>query len=139
LFCVLEIAYYIWDTANSQKNRFRMQRRGTLVKRPWAFPQFSIGTLENPKTIRTDSTEILIDGWWAVARKIHYTADLTMALVWGLSCGFESFIPYFYFCFFLTHLLHRAWRDDKRCRQKYKEYWVQYCDRVPYVFIPYVY
>jgi len=139
LLCILGIAYYIWDTANSQKNRFRMQRRGTLVQRPWAFPQFSIGTLENPETIRTETSEILIDGWWAVARKVHYTADLMMALIWGLSCGFGSFIPYFYFCFFLTHLLHRAFRDDERCRKKYKDYWVQYCDRVPYMFIPYVY
>jgi len=42
LFVALFIAYYIWDTAQSQKNRFRMQERGTFVRRrtfpqlPWA-------------------------------------------------------------------------------------------------------
>lgn len=33
LYIILLAAYYVWDTANSQKNRFRMQQRGTFVER----------------------------------------------------------------------------------------------------------
>lgn len=140
LMFVLLHAYYVWDTANSQKNRFRMQQRGTYIERKWAFPQFEWGTLKDPKYMTTKAGScLLVDGWWAEARKIHYTADLTMALIWGLSCGFGSFIPYFYFFFFLTHLVHRVTRDMERCAKKYGEDWDEYCRRVPWIFIPYVY
>lgn len=140
LLIVLSVAYYVWDTANSQKNRFRMQQRGTYVRRKWAYPQFKWGTLKDPEYMTTRAgSKLLIDGWWKIARKIHYTADLTMALVWATCCGYGSFIPYFYFCFFLTHLIHRVNRDTIRCKQKYGEDWDKYCETVPYIFIPYIY
>jgi delta24(24(1))-sterol reductase len=33
-------------------------------------------------------------------------------------------------------IAHRAWRDIKRCRQKYGEGWKEYERQVPYLFIP---
>jgi len=139
LFTLLISAYYIWDTSNSQKNRFRMQRQGTFVQRWWAFPQLPWGTLYNPKHIKTDEGNlILIDGWFRYARKIHYSADLTMALCWGLACGY-AVLPYFYFVFFFFMLSHRGTRDMERCSQKYGKYWDKYCETVPYIFIPYLY
>ena len=68
--------YWVWDTCNSQKNRFRQMERGTLTERK-AFPQLPWQTLQNPKTIKTKTGDsILIDGWYGYARKIHYTCDL---------------------------------------------------------------
>lgn len=141
LLCIVLLgSYYVWDTANSQKNRFRMQQRGTYIERKWAFPQLPWGTLKDPKYLTTKAGScLLVDGWWGKARKIHYTADLTMALVWGLSCGFGSFIPYFYFFFFLAHLVHRVTRDMERCAKKYGDDWVRYCKQVPWIFVPYIY
>jgi len=136
LFVVLFCAYYVWDTANSQKNRFRMKLKGTYIPR-YTFPQLPWGTLENPTYIKTkEGGYLLTGGWWGIARKIHYTADLTMALSWGLICGFGSYIPYFYFFFFLSHLIHRVSRDMERCAKKYGEDWVEYTKQVPYIFIP---
>ncbi|KAL9645028.1 hypothetical protein ABK040_004521 [Willaertia magna] len=139
-FAVLLFAYYIWDTSQSQRNRFRQMRNGEYRPR-WTFPQLPWGTLpENAKCLKTEAgSELLIDGWWAYARKIHYTCDIVMSLLWGLICGFDSFIPYFYFFFFLGMIIHRAHRDMERCRRKYKKDWDIYCSKVPYVFIPYVY
>src|SRR5947207_9246245 len=37
-------SYYIWDTANSQKNRFRQQMNGTLIIRN-TFPQLPWQTI----------------------------------------------------------------------------------------------
>eukprot|EP00415_Alexandrium_ostenfeldii_P004458 UN4458 len=62
-----------------------------------------------------------------------------MALLWGLSCGFSSFWPYFYFIFFVAMITHRAGRDEARCREKYGDAWEKYLKAVPYRFIPKVY
>ena len=136
---LLIVAYYVWDTANSQKNRFRMQQRGTFVARK-TFPQLPWGTLKNPQYIETASGSILLtDGWYRHTRKIHYTADTLMALSWGLSCGFSSFLPYLYPVFFFGMIIHRYRRDMDRCAKKYGKDWERYCKTVAYKFIPFVY
>ncbi|OZJ06112.1 hypothetical protein BZG36_00988 [Bifiguratus adelaidae] len=133
------VGYYIWDTGNSQKNRFRMELAGTYIPRR-TFPQLPWGHIKNPKYIKTEhGAYLLTSGWWGIARKIHYTADLMMALSWGLICGFDSFIPYFYVCFFLVVLVHRVTRDMERCAKKYGKDWERYCKEVPWIFIPFVY
>lgn len=138
-FVLLLTSYYVWDTANSQKNRFRQILRKTYIPR-MAPPQLPWGTLKNPKYIKTaNGSCLLTDGWWGMARKIHYTADLCMALSYGLICGFQSPIPYFYVFFFFCVLTHRAARDMERCAKKYGDDWKLYCRRVPYTFIPYIF
>ena len=119
----------------------RMMEAGTYVPRPWAIPQLPWGTLHNPKVISTKAgTKLLVDGWYVCshvgcittavlltllradararykyARKIHYSADICMALIWGLCCGVKHFLPYFYVCFFTSFLVSRTLRDDARC------------------------
>jgi delta24(24(1))-sterol reductase len=138
-FALLLSAYYVWDTAQSQRNRFRMKVAGTYVRRR-TFPQLPWATLDNPDYLKTSQgSMLLLGGWWRHARKIHYTADLLMALSWGLICGFDHFLPYFYFCFFLVMILHRTRRDISRCERKYGADWDRYREKVPYLFIPRVY
>lgn len=43
---------YRWDTAMSQKSRFKMQTQGNFKYR-WTFPQLPWGTIENPEYIQT--------------------------------------------------------------------------------------
>lgn len=140
LFVVLFIAYYIWDTANSQKNRFRMMEEGSYMPRPWALPQLPWGTLHNPRYVQTKhGNKLLTDGWYRFGRKMHYTADITMALLWGLSCGTTHFLPFYYVCFFATFLVFRSHRDFARCKAKYGADWDEYVRQVPYSFIPGIY
>lgn len=135
-FALLLGCYYVWDTSQSQRNRFRMQLRGAYVRRR-AFPQLPWGTLDRPRSLETASgSRLLVDGWWRWARKIHYTADFGMALSWGLVCGFERLLPFFYPAFFLGMILHRASRDIARCRRKYGADWERYCREVPALFVP---
>jgi delta24(24(1))-sterol reductase len=139
LFVTLILAYYIWDTSNSQKNRFRMQQRGTFVKRK-AFPQLPWGTITNPTYVETrHGNKLLTGGWWGLARKINYTSDILMALSWGLITGFDSFIPYFYVFFLSAVLIHRVGRDHRRCKAKYGADFDEYCRQVPYIFIPFIF
>ncbi|KOS23407.1 Delta(24(24(1)))-sterol reductase [Escovopsis weberi] len=130
--------YWVWDSCNSQKNRFRASEKGQVVWRN-TFPQVPWQTVKNPKVIQTPQGTILVDGWYGLARKIHYTADTWFAISWALVTGFNSPFPWFYPVFFVCMISHRAARDIHRCRQKYGEAWLEYEKRVPYLFIPYVF
>jgi delta24(24(1))-sterol reductase len=155
LYVTYLFVYWVWDTANSQKNKFRQQERGTDLKRK-TFPQLPWQAVENPKTIKTETGDsLLADGWcklgfplinshvviadfWTdgYARKLHYTCDLFFALSWGLVTGFRSPFPWFYPLFFTGMITHRAVRDNQRCRSKYGKAWEDYERQVPYLFIP---
>jgi delta24(24(1))-sterol reductase len=81
---------------------------------------------------------LLVDGWFKYARKVPYTCDVLMALIWGLSCGLPpaSILPFFYAAFFTAMITHRAVRDHDRCSRKYGADWERYCKEVPYVLVP---
>ena len=55
LFVLYLCAYFVWDTANSQKNYFRLVLNGTYKKpRPWyIFPQLPWKVVQKPAYIRT--------------------------------------------------------------------------------------
>ena len=91
--------------------------------------------MKDPNYIKCDVGVLLIDGWYGVARKIHYAADSAMALPWGLGCGFGSLMPYVYFFFFAAMITHRTIRDETRCQQKYGATWEKYLKAVPCRFV----
>lgn len=131
---ILIIAYCIWDQCNYQKNLYKCMEREEVIDRN-LFPTFR-GLPKNPKVLTCSKGKLLIDGWYAYGRKIHYMADTVMALCWGLCCGFNSFFPYVYVIFFGSMIIHRAFRDEDRCSKKYHEIWDKYLEIVPYRFIP---
>lgn len=63
LFIAYLFVYWVWDTANSQKNMFRAQERGVALNRK-TFPQLPWKAVENPNFIKTKTGDsILCDGW----------------------------------------------------------------------------
>ena len=63
LYVAYLFVYWVWDTTNSQKNRFRAQEGGGAMTRK-AFPQLPWQSVKNPKVIRSeDGGTILADGW----------------------------------------------------------------------------
>lgn len=143
LYLTYIIAYYFFDTANSQKARFKMEQDlgANVTLRTMGFPQLPYGTLKKPKMIVMEDgrRKLLVDGWWGWCRKPNYTADFVQAVCWALCAGNQSWIPYFYPSFFLLMIIHRCQRDFKRCSMKYGKGWDEYCRLVPYKFIPGVY
>lgn len=136
LFAAYIFVYWVWDSCNGQKNSFRAAERGTLTKRR-TFPQVPWQSIKNPRKIETQTGDaILVDGWYGLARKVHYTCDTFFAICWGLITGFASPFPWFYPVFFVGMIAHRASRDIARCREKYGEAWKEYEKQVPYLFIP---
>jgi Delta24(24(1))-sterol reductase len=116
----------------AQKSHFKMQGQGIFEYRK-TFPQLPGNTVKDPKFIQTaHGNRLLTDGWWAWCRKpvspfqlacevtqtqIHwqnYTADWTMATLWGAIVGTASVIPYWYSVFFIIVLVHRCGRDFDR-------------------------
>ena len=140
LFVSYLFAYWIWDTCGSQKNGFRAQQRGHDTISRKTFPQLPFRSAgDNPRTIPVDPAvgdDLLADGWYRYARKIHYTCDMYFALCWALVCGFGSPFPWFYPVFFAVMIAHRARRDIVKCRKRYGKSWDQYEKTVPYLFIP---
>ena len=114
------IGYYIFRTANSQKNQFK-----TTPNQPiWGKDPLTVGG------------KLLISGFWGFGRHMNYTGDLIMALAYCLPCG--SQLGGYTYSIYLTILLtHRAYRDDTKCQQKYKKLWDEYCARVPFVYVPF--
>uniref|UniRef100_A0A8C5LAU5 Delta(14)-sterol reductase TM7SF2 n=1 Tax=Jaculus jaculus TaxID=51337 RepID=A0A8C5LAU5_JACJA len=83
--------------------------------------------------------QLLVSGWWGMVRHPNYLGDLIMALAWSLPCGVSHLLPYFYLLYFTALLVHREARDEQQCLQKYGRAWKEYCQRVPYRIVPYVY
>lgn len=119
------VGLWIFRSSNSEKNAFRSNPSDPRVRKL--------------KFMETKSgSKLLTSGWWGSARKVNYWGDWIMSVAWCLPCGFDSIIPYYYCIYFGILLIHRAQRDDHKCRLKYGKDWDLYCDKVPYLFIPYV-
>jgi 7-dehydrocholesterol reductase len=127
------IGFWIFASANNQKERFRTSEGEIFI---WGAPARFIPCTFSAADGTTRHSKLLTSGWWGVARHFNYTGDLIGSLAYCLACGFDSLIPYFY-CIYMTILLvHRCYRDEKRCHAKYGEGWIDYCRAVPYRLIP---
>lgn len=130
--------YVIFRKSNSEKDAFRRDPTDPAVQ------HLQVLKVTNLQTGRPSN--LLVSGWWGLARKINYTGDWLMAWAWsmttGLPVGFGasaatgSVITYFYPIYFAVLLVHRAGRDDHFCKEKYGPGWAEYKKRVPYVFFP---
>jgi delta24(24(1))-sterol reductase len=80
--------YWMWFTANGQKNAFRLVECGQHPKRK-NFPPVPWDSIKNPRAISTDAGDrIMVDGWYAIVRKPNYVPDMFFSLSWGLITGF---------------------------------------------------
>jgi delta14-sterol reductase len=122
---VFVIGSYIFRTANSQKDEYKTKGKKAVI---WGEP---------PKLV---AGKLLYSGFWGIVRKPNYTGDILVALSFSLMCDVSSTPGAYFYPFYLTVLLiHRAMRDDKKCREKYVKEWPEYCKKVPRQLIPYIY
>ncbi|XP_078058916.1 delta(14)-sterol reductase TM7SF2 [Mustelus asterias] len=120
------LGYFIFRSANSQKNTFRRNPNDPKVAGLQTIPTAT-------------GRQLLVSGWWGLVRHPNYLGDLIMALAWSLPCGLAHLLPYFYVIYFTVLLIHREARDEHQCRRKYGSAWSEYCKRVPYRIFPYLY
>jgi len=63
LFTSYLFFYWVWDTCNSQKNKFRQRERGNPVDRK-TFPQLPWREVKNPECIETSTGDSLLCSGW---------------------------------------------------------------------------
>lgn len=131
--------YFIFRSVNSQKDKFRidMQKHGKSII--WGKPAKYIPATYHTTDGKLHKSPLLISGWWGLSRHFNYVGDLMGSLAYCLPCGFAHLLPYFYIVYMIILLVHRVFRDDVRCREKYGKFWERYCEEVPYRIVPYIY
>ncbi|KAG9234445.1 Delta(14)-sterol reductase-like protein [Amylocarpus encephaloides] len=168
VFGALGTGYYIFRSANNEKNRFR-----TNPKDP---------RIAHLRYIETASgSKLITSGWWGTARHINYfgdwiqawaycmptgvagyliqhssiapAMDMSMAdqsfvyngptsyveILQGSARGWGMMFTYFYLVYFAILLIHRERRDEEKCIRKYGADWKRYTDIVRYRIIPGIY
>jgi len=122
--------------ADRQRQQVRATNGSCLV---WRRPPSLIEAPYTTQNGESKQTLLLASGWWGLSRHFHYIPEISAAFFWSLPALFSNFYPYFYVVFLTILLVDRAFRHDKRCADKYGSSWEQYCARVPYKIVPYVY
>jgi Delta14-sterol reductase len=117
------LGLWIFRGANAQKDRFKRDRTALIWGRA-------------PETL---GGRLLVSGWWGIGRKINYTGEIMVYSSFALCTGAQSLVPYLLPMWLCILLPHRAWRDEKRCRDKYGELWRAYTERAKFRMIPFLY
>jgi len=81
-------------------------------------------------------SRLLTSGFWGIARHLNYVFEILLALSWSLPSIHYGVVPFAYVIFLCGLLIHRTFRDEEKCSQKYNKHWDQYCQIVPYRMIP---
>ncbi|HSX13627.1 MAG TPA: hypothetical protein VLE96_04315 [Chlamydiales bacterium] len=122
--------------ADRQRQRVRAMNGKCLV---WRSEPQLIEAVYQTQNGELKQSLLLASGWWGLSRHFHYIPELSAAFFWSLPALFTNFFPYFYVTFLTILLVDRAFRHDKRCKDKYGPFWDLYCEKVPYKMIPYLF
>ena len=127
------LGYAIFRSANDQRRRFRATKgRCRLFGDKPEYIRAIFQTADG----RWHESQLLMSGWWGIARHINYTGDILLSLAMCAPCGFRHLLPWSYAIYMAGLLVQRCFRDEDRCSAKYGESWGEYCQRVPWRLVP---
>lgn len=155
---LIGLGFYIFRSANSEKNAFRTNPKDPRVS--------------HLRFIKTKTgSKLLTTGWWGVARHVNYLGDWIQSWPYSLPTGLAGYqvlaapsgaegahvmrdgrevvpggakgwgilVTYFYVVYFAVLLVHREQRDDDKCRRKYGDDWERYKKIVRWRIVPGLY
>ncbi len=123
LMVLFAVGFWLFRGANEQKHRYKEDPTAKI----WGRTPEAVGG------------RLLVSGFWGIGRKLNYTGELMVYFSWTITTGFDSPIPYLLPLWLAGLFSHRAWRDEKRCHEKYGALWEQYCARARFRMIPFLY
>ncbi|XP_062408630.1 delta(14)-sterol reductase TM7SF2 isoform X2 [Sardina pilchardus] len=127
LICLLYgVGLAIYYFSNVQKDCFRKDPSDPAIS--------SLKTISSPT-----GQNLLVSGWFGWVRHPNYLGDILMTWAWTLPCGFSNVLPYIPAVFCTIILIRRANENEEACQEKHGEAWQEYCRRVPYQLLPYIY
>jgi delta14-sterol reductase len=93
-----------------------------------------------PEALSDGEHALLCSGFWRVSRHVNYLGEILMAIGLALALGrpLDPW-PWLYPLYYVGLLLPRQADDDRRCAKKYGALWAEYCKRVPYRIVPWLY
>lgn len=115
--------FWMFRGANQQKHRFKLNPQCKVWGR-------QAETLEG---------RLLISGFWGIGRHLNYTGEICIYAAFVLLAASVAWPPLLLLAWLIGLLSHRAWRDERRCREKYGELWDRYKQRARFAMVPYVY
>lgn len=134
---LLIVAGVLFICLNFDADRQRKLARETHGKcNIWGSPAQYITAVYKDSDGNSHESILLTSGWWGLSRHFHYIPEILAALCWSCTAKLHHLMPYLYVIFLSLLLLHRAFRDDARCREKYSAFWTEYCDKVKYLIVP---
>ena len=84
-----------------------------------------------------NTTYLVACGWMGIASNINYLFEISAALMWTLGGTLPKNIFCYTYVIYLTVLLvHRTFRLERKCSEKYGRSWKLYRNMVPYKIIP---
>lgn len=129
------LAMLLFRLTNIQKNNFRTYA-AAHYNNPDGFKIWG----KQVTYIRTKQGSLLLtSGFWGMCRHPNYAPDMIMAVAWWLNCTSHttySLVPFGYVIYFWSMDIHRFFRDESRCKQKYGDDWDRYTKEVPHCLIP---
>ena len=123
LAALYAFGFWLFRGANEQKHRFKLDTSAKI----WGRPAESM------------EGRLLVSGFWGICRHLNYTGEICIYVAFTMTTGFDSAVPYLVPAWLVGLLVHRAWRDERRCRAKYGELWTRYTQRARYQMVPFLY
>lgn len=116
------LGYMLYRISNLQKNEFRINPLSP-----------SLIHFETIPTVR--GKKLMVSGLWGHVRHPNYLGDIIMW--WSISCISlaRDVMPYYYPILCTILLIHRAIRDNERCKKRYGLAWEEYQSRVKYMIL----
>jgi 7-dehydrocholesterol reductase len=130
-FCIM-INYF----ADRQRQKVRATEGNCLV---WGKKPNLIVASYTTQEGEPKQNLLLASGWWGLARHFHYVPEIAAALCWTIPVLLSNPVAYFYVFFLTILLVDRAFRHERRCRNKYGDSWDDYCEQVPFKVIPFLF
>jgi delta14-sterol reductase len=93
-----------------------------------------------PEVLSDGKLSLLANGYWGASRHINYLGEILQAIAVALASGYPGiWMVWLYPAYYIGLMLSRQADDDKVCKAKYGELWIEYTRKVKYKIIPFIY